>query len=79
MCHTGIPRVQGHGLKALMRPKRGAGPLPHSSHLGLTSQAVTVRSHGRWMPMAETDIGIGEVNEQIVVFGRAAIDTMLAV
>lgn len=59
-----------------MRSERRTGPFPHSSHLSLTSQAVAVGGYGHRVPMTETNIGIGEVDEQIVISRRAAIDML---
>lgn len=76
MYHTGIPSVQGHRLESLVRSENGTGPFPYSSHLGLASETVAVRGHGYRVPMAESHIGMGEVDEHIVVSGRVVIDTM---
>lgn len=55
--------IQRHRLKAFMSPERRAGPFPDTTHLGLTRELVAPGGDWHWVPVAETDVGVGQVEE----------------
>jgi len=61
-----VPRIQRHGLEAIPRSQHRARPLPDSAHLGLPSQGVAASCHGYGVPVLETDIGVAEVDEEVL-------------
>lgn len=47
-----------------MAPEGRTGPLPHAAHLTLAGEGVAALGDGEGVPVAEADVGVGEVDEQ---------------
>ena len=61
-----VAGVERHGLKAGVRFEGGAGPLPNSTKGGLTRELTTPsRGHSAGVPVGETDVCAGQVDEQV--------------
>lgn len=71
-----VPRVQRHGLEAGPLPERGARPLPHSAHLGLSGEPIAIGRDGHGVPTLESNVGTVEVEEEgvVVAFSIAVPD-----
>jgi hypothetical protein len=63
---TCVTWIEGHGLKALVLFQHRAGPLPDSTHLGLSGKLVSEMRNWHRMPVAEADVGSKQVYEQVV-------------
>lgn len=60
-----VSRVQLHGLKPFVAREGGTGPLPHAAHLTLADEVGASRRDGLGVPVAEADVGTGEVDEEV--------------
>jgi hypothetical protein len=61
---TGIARVQAHGFKTFVFLQYSTGPFPHSTHVRLSAELVTLVGYRNWMPMTVRNVGAPEVDEE---------------
>ena len=67
----GVARVQVHGFESIVGRQRRAGPFPKTSSVALSAEAIAMGRDGRRMPVAEGDITITELDEELLgVWGR---------
>lgn len=63
-----VPRVQLHGLEALVLREGGAGPLPGAAHVTLARELVAAMGDRNGVPRSEGGVGVGQVDEQWGLF-----------
>lgn len=62
----GIARVQVHRLESIVWRQRCASPFPKTTKITLSAEAVAVARDRRGMPVAESYIAIGKLDEELV-------------
>lgn len=54
---SSVARVQVHRLEASVWSQSCRRPLPETTHISLTAEALAVARHRSWVPVREADVG----------------------